>query len=275
MRFEVVRDPSKVAKLREAVGEAWQRRHDARGRLVAHSMPALPQICPQLMSTIFGSAHREQYMGVFYYVESKDRHVRHLTPAAQYYVSALQAMADDRYSLSASIARTAALLGSIQNQWRRTKHEYGPNKQPIFSVEEHVFQLKTEIAAALFFARGLLDVFATLSHFLYSPTSRVFSSFTDWLKHLAKPRTTEPCDETMRTYCGAHMQWYWYLRDFRDYVTHHSSLDIAFYEQNGKLEVYLQHLVRPQDLLRDISNGVDSFLSFADSHYSARFVRRA
>ncbi len=275
MQFDVLSDPGRIATRIEEVGAAWQERHDQRGHIVRYVMPALPQVCPRLSSLIFGSAHRQQYFGLHYYVQSKDRHIRQIVPAPEYYKFVLSAVADDRYSLALVQARLTAVMAAIHKQWALTRETMPSTGQPSFSVAQYVYQLKAEVAAGLFFARGLLDMFSTMSHFLYGPKSRLFSSFVDLLKHVSQARTVDPNDSVLYEYSTQHMHWFWSLRDFRDFVTHHSSLRVDFYEQDGALETYLQHLVRPQDLIGEAISGIDAFLSFADAHYAGRFIERA
>src|SRR5260221_1088126 len=238
-------------------------------------MPALPVVFPRLNERIFGSAPRHQYYGLHYYVQSKDRHIRHLIPAPEYYNFAFNAIADDRYSLALVNARLNATMTAIQDQWKHTRETMPRTGQPSFSVSQYVYQLKAEVAAGLFFARGLLDVFATLSHFLYGPRSRCFSSFADVLKHISEKRSIEPNDPVMHDYAESHMQWFWSLRDFRDFVTHHSSLRVDFYEKEGRFDTYLQGVQTPQELIGATIAGIDTFLEFADKHFAPRFAARA
>src|SRR5260221_13411827 len=140
-------------------------------------MPALPVVFPRLNESIFGSAHRHQYYGLHYYVQSKDRHIRHLIPAPEYYNFAFNAIADDRYSLALVNARLNATMTAIQDQWKHTRETMPRTGQPSFSVSRYVYQLKAEVAAAPFFSRGPPDGFLTPSPFFFLPPSRCFCSF--------------------------------------------------------------------------------------------------
>src|SRR5260221_6315300 len=140
-------------------------------------MPALPVVFPRLNESIFGSAHRNQYYGLHYYVQSKDRHIRHLIPAPEYYNFAFNAIADDRYSLALVNARLNATMTAIQDQWKHTRETMPRTGQPSFSVSQYVYQLKAEVAAGRFFAGGLPDGLSTTSPLLYWAQSWWFLHF--------------------------------------------------------------------------------------------------
>ena len=275
MQFDVLRDPDRIAARRAELQEEWAERHGTRGALVSYMMPTLPLVCPRLHASIMGSAHRERYLGIHYFVQTKDRHIRQLIPAPEYYKFALNAIADERYSLNLTQSRLSEVMAAIQNQWALTREIRASTGQSSFWVADQVYRLKAEIASALFFARSLLDMFSTLSHFLYSPTSRLFSSFTDYAKHITRPTAENPSDPAMREYILKQMDWFWSLRDFRDFVTHHSSIRIEFYERDGLIETYLQHVVRPEELIGSTVAGIQAFLDFADDHFTPQFVERA
>ena len=50
---------------------------------------------------------------------------------------------------------------------------------------------------------------------------------------------------------------------------------VDFYEREGAIQTYLQHVGRRENLLRDTIVGIDAFLAFVDDHYSPRFALRA
>ena len=275
MQFDALRDPARIAQRRAELQDEWGERHSAYGTIVRYVMPVIPTIGPKIRASAIGSAHRQRYFDIYYYVQTKDRHIRHLIPAPEYYKFALDAIGDERYSLELSTTRIAGVMAGIQQQWTATRETLPRTSQPSFWVADHVYRLKAEIASMLFFARSLLDMFSTLSHFLYDPNSRLFNSFADFVKHIAKHDAVSPSDPAMAKYVNTQLDWFWALRDFRDFVTHHSSMRVDFYERDGALDTYLQHVVRPGDLVRDTIAGIDALLAFADDHYAPRFDQRA
>jgi hypothetical protein len=58
MRFDIVRDPAKVAQIQKRLADREQRLIASRGTLVRYEMPALPHAFPQLSRILDGSAHR-------------------------------------------------------------------------------------------------------------------------------------------------------------------------------------------------------------------------
>lgn len=275
MQFDALRDPDRIARRRTEMEQDWSSRAKERGALIRYVMPALPAICPALHEAILRSSHRQHYLGIYYFVQTNDRHIRQLIPAPEYYKFALHAIADDRYSLDLAQRRLAEVMGQLRANWTLTRETLPRTGQSSFYVADQVYRLKAEVASALFFGRALLDMFATLSHFLYEPESRLFSSFADFVKHISRPDARRPADEDMRHYAKENLHWFWSLRDFRDFVTHYSSMRVDFYQRGDSVETYLQNVVRPEHLVGEIVVGIDAFLHFADNHFAQRFVERS
>jgi hypothetical protein len=271
MQFDAISNPVVVARIRAQLQAKWQAEQDARGSQVRYEMLALPEVCPSLRTAIPGSTHRLAYLDIHYFVQTGHRHIQQLIPAAEYYNFALNTLGDQRYSLTGSYERMLSVMGTLQEQWASTRTAMPRTGQSSFTASDAVYQLKAEVAASLFFARSLLDVFATFTHFLYQPSARLFSSFSEFLKHIQAPKSLPPVDPVLKAYADANLAWYWALRDYRDFITHYSSLHVAFYEHEGALATYLEHSAAPDVLIANTIAGIDDFLCFADAHFLPSF----
>jgi hypothetical protein len=275
MRFDILRDKEKIATIREALSSEDRKRTGDRGALVRYTMPSMPQAFPRLSRLLDNSAHRAQFLGIYYYIETKEQSLRRLMPAAEYYKFAFRAIADKQYSLRVGYQRVRGLELRIRDAYKRTRETLARTNQPSFNVTDEVYSLKAEIAGVLFVARGVLDTITSLMHFFYGPNSRQFTSFADFVKFLRKGAKEDSCaDPELLQYIESNMQWFRFLRDFRDYVTHHSSIDVAFYEPTeGKLLIVLGESMQATEIVSTALFRVDGFCEFVDAHFARRIDR--
>ena len=75
----------------------------------------------------------------------------------------------------------------------------------------------------------------------------------------------------MTSYLKTKMDWFFRLRDIRDYLTHYKSIDISFYEQpKGGIRVYLDDSFEIYELVKSVQGGITDWLKFMDEHYTQR-----
>jgi hypothetical protein len=277
MKFDILRDPARIAQVRHILGEEYKKRNRDRGALVRYTMPALPRAFPKLAALLDGSSHRALFLEIHYYIETKEQSLRDLVPAAEYYKVVFKAVADKQYSLRVGFQRVRALERRIQDAYKATRERLAGTNQPSFNVADEVYALKSEVASVLFVARGVLDTITSLMHFLYGPSSRQFRSFADFVKFLRNGAKEGRCaDPEFLAYVDSNMGWFRTLRDLRDYVTHHSSMDVAFYEPSeGRLLIFLQELMQASEVIHTAVFGVDQFCEFLDAHFARRITGAA
>jgi hypothetical protein len=277
MRFDIVRDPAKIARIQKRLAGRDEQLTTSRGALVRYELPALPSAFPQLGRVLESSAYRAQFFGIHYHIASKDRRIERLIPAAEYYEFVFRAVADKRYVLEFGLGRLRELERWIQRYYDDIREPMLRTEQPSLRVVDKVYALKSELGNILFVARGTLDTIATLLHFLYGPSSPPFTNFAAFVNYLNKrhPAGAGP-DPAMREYIEEHLEWFRMLREYHDYVTHYGSIDISFYEpQEGVLRTYLQDASQVHDVVAPVLAGLDSFCEFVDGHFSARITGRA
>ena len=83
MRFDIVSDPAKIARIQKRLADRDQQQLASRGALVRYELPALPSAFPQLSRILLGSTHRARFFGVHYHIKSRDGRVERLLPAAE------------------------------------------------------------------------------------------------------------------------------------------------------------------------------------------------
>jgi hypothetical protein len=110
-------------------------------------------------------------------------------------------------------------------------------------------------------------------NFLYGPSSPTFNSYADFVKAMTTkdPSRHSIVDDEMKDYLKTKMDWFFRLRDIRDYLTHYKSIDISFYEQpTGGIKVYLDDSFEIHELVKSVQGGITDCLEFMDEHYSKR-----
>jgi len=274
MRFDIVRDPAKIARIQKRLADRDQQLINSRGALVRYEVPPLPNAFPELGHILDGSPHRTQFFGIYYHIRSRDGTIERLLPAAEYYKFVFAAVADKRYALELGLGRLRELEHWIQRYYNEIREPMQETEPPSFRVVDQVYALKSELGNVFFLVRGTLDTIATLLHFLYGPSSSPFTSFAAFVSHLKKSHAREADDDpALREYIEKHLEWFRTLREYHDYVTHYGSVDISFYEpREGVLRTYLQDALQVHEVVAPVLAGLDSFCRFVDQHFAARIA---
>ena len=276
MRFDIVSDPAKIARIQKRLADRDQQQMTSRGALVRYEMPALPNIFPQLSRILDGSTHQARFFGIYYHIESKVGRIERLLPAGEYYKFVFRAVADKRFAVELGLRRLRELERWIQRYYNEIREPLLRTELPSSRVMDKVYALKSELASILFLARGTLDTIASLLHFLYGPSSPHFRSFGAFVKYLNQSEAAGAADTVLREYLEAHLEWFQILREYRDYVTHYGSIDISFYEpRQGILRTYLQDATQVHDVVAPVLTGLDDFCEFVDGHFAARITGAA
>jgi hypothetical protein len=274
MRFDIERDPVRIAEIQAELADRHSRMMQARGSLLRYDTPSLPNVFPQLSRVLDGSPHQAQFSGIYYHIESEDRRIERLIPAAEYYKFVFRAVADKRYALQLGLGRIRELEHWIQRYYHEIRDPMLRGAQPSYRVVDQVYALKSELGNILFVTRGALDTIATLFHFLYGPGSCQFTSFDAFMKYVNQGHAggANP-DPPMREHVAQQLAWFRILHEYRDYVTHFGSIDITFYEpEEGVVRTYLQDALEVHEVVAPVLSGLDSFCEFVDGHFAARIT---
>jgi hypothetical protein len=272
MRFDIERDPVRVASIQTELADRHDQMMQSRGALLRYDTPSIPNAFPRLSSILDGSPHQAQFLDIYYHIESEDRRIERLIPAAEYYKFVFRAVADKRHALELGLGRIRELEHWIQRYYHDIRDPMERTAQPSYRVVDQVYALKSELGNILFVTRGALDTIATLFHFLYGPGSYQFTSFAAFMKYLNDGHAggTDP-DPAMREHIAQRLAWFRTLHEYRDYVTHFGSIDITFYEpQEGVVRTYLQDALEVHEVVAPVLSGLDSFCEFVDGHFAAR-----
>jgi hypothetical protein len=274
MRFDIERDPGRIAKIQTGLADRHDLMMQSRGALLRYDTPSLPNAFPPLSCILDGSPYRTQFLDISYHIESEDGRIERLIPAAEYYKFVFRAVVDKRYALELGLRRIRELEHWIQRYYHELRDPMFRTAQPSYRVVDQVYALKSELGNILLVARGALDTIATLFHFLYGPSSRQFRDFADFMRYLNQGHAggTDP-DPAMREHIARQMAWFRTLREYRDYVTHFGSIDITFYEpEEGVVRTYLQDALEVHEVVAPVLSGLDSFCEFVDGHFAARIT---
>lgn len=274
MRFNIVSDPVKVARIQNRLAERDQRLMAARGALVGYEMPALPSAFPRLSRVLDSSLHGVQFSGIHYHIRSQHRKIELLLPAAEYPRFVFRAVADRRYAIELGLGRLGELERWIERYYQETREPALRTERLSFRVVEKVYALKGEVGNILLLVRGALDTVATLVHFLNGPDSSPFRSFAALVKDLKKPHSSGAGgDPALRAYVEGHLEWFRILREYHDFVTQYGSIEISFYEPTeGVVRTYLQDALQVHEVVAPVLAGLDAFCDFVDGHFAARIA---
>jgi hypothetical protein len=274
MRFDIERDPARIANIQTELADRHDQMMQSRGALLRYDTPSFPNPFPRLSSILEDSPHRTQFSDIYYHIESEDRRIERLIPAAEYYKFVFRAVADKRHALELGLGRIHDLERWIQRYYHDIRDPLERTAQPSYRVVDQVYALKSELGNILFVARGALDTITTLFHFLYGSSSRQFTDFADFMRYLNESHAsgTDP-DPAMREHITQQLPWFRTLHEYRDYVTHFGSIDITFYEpQEGVVRAYLQDALEVHEVVAPVLSGLDSFCEFVDGHFAARIT---
>jgi len=114
--------------------------------------------------------------------ETDNRYICEYIPAHGYDILTSEAIADKIYSIDRSAKIIKGTIEEIRLYYTKTREELPRTRQPSFNVVDQVYRLKAEISGFLFTVRSIMDLIATMMHFLYGPESRIFVSFNDFIK---------------------------------------------------------------------------------------------
>ena len=109
MRFDIERNPARIAEIKAELADRHDRMMQARGSLLRYDTPSLPNLFPQLSRMLDSSPHRTQFLDLYYHIQSEDRRIERLIPAAEYYTFVFRAVADKRYALDLGLGRIREL----------------------------------------------------------------------------------------------------------------------------------------------------------------------
>jgi hypothetical protein len=240
MKNMIIKDMEKRDRIRNELTLRFKSEHATRGKGMSFSMPALKEPFPNLRKVIFESTHKNDYHNVYYYFETKHGYIKDLVPASEYYKIVFYAIAEKLYSIEISCESINAILQRIIQSHLTTRVVHQATEQPSFNICTGVYSMKTEIGNLFFNIRSVMDTVSTLLHFLYGKGAKQFSSFADFTKYICKEtdKEGELTDPIMKDYISQ-MDWFFILRDIRDYITHFGTIEIDFYENTpSQLTVY-------------------------------------
>lgn len=277
MQYNLLRDPEKISQAEKRAAKLHQGRFPAAGKIVSINMPALPNPFEMLCKVIDKSPHLESFLETSYHFKSNHGTIEKVIPASEYYKTVLfWAIPDKKYSLILSARRAMQAIERVTAAYNRVAATTDGTKQRSVCLADEMYILKADISNVLTQASSILDSFATLTHFLYGPSSNQFTSFDQFAKYLRKDHSpSDVTDAEMAKFIDSMKEWYEPVKDLRDYSTHYSSLRLHLYETPPEnwLHVYLENGSEVIPFLNLVIKGVDKFAAFSNQHYATLLQR--
>jgi hypothetical protein len=266
----------KIEKIKEEFVTKWKANNVKRGTMVSYEHLAINNFFPKLIEKIHQSSHRQTYYGTSYVYKSENEHLFKIIPASELYKDVSSEISDKMYAFITSVNELQRMISDIKKQYQNKKEIREKTGQPFLKIEGlKIYQIKSMLANILFWSKSVLDNLSTLSHFLYGQKSNFFTTFNQFRKYMIKDKKVgELEDLEMKEYLNNNLDWFYLLKDIRDYITHYSSPTFELYEgDDGKLNIYMRYLISGyeiDEILNKVIVGLSNYMAFFDSHFSSR-----
>jgi hypothetical protein len=269
MRFELIKSKERLKQKRQYLKEKYPYALGSFGKVVSYEMPVVigPPF-PKLAEYLREGSYPREFSGIEYYIGTNNGYLERIVPAAEYYKLAFRTIREQLHSLKTAKDRIDMFVSEINRCYQETRTVRTSTGQSAFKVQKYVYDIKSELGNFFFVSRSVLDTTATLMHFLYGPRSKHYGSFTNFIKQTLRDASPDQ-DVEMRQYFQSKCEWYYRLKDVRDYITHYKSLDVSFYEQpDTSIHIYLENRFKLDELVEDVYFGIKEFLRFTDEHFT-------
>lgn len=241
------------------------------GKTICYEEPLHHQLLPKLMRALQETKWPQQFHGYYYQLKTNHGLVREEVPASEYYKIAHRAMQQKFHAATLTLESIEDLTSSLAETYPERREEIGSTNQPKLCFTHELYALRRDFASLLFLQRSLLDEFSSLMQFLSGPKSRQFSSFADLMTKCRgdNPPTEIPAE--LQIHMRDHSDWFWRMRDIRDYIAHHGFVHFHLVESpEGGLRFFIHHRLDMLELAREFMSGLNSMLAEIDTAFAKR-----
>ncbi|MEQ1595545.1 MAG: hypothetical protein ABL985_10650 [Casimicrobium sp.] len=255
---------------------------DQKWRSELPPLPGLPvcyvesltvSVLKKLMQTIHSTGWASQFRDKYYALRSKSGVIREEYPATEYYKISERSLSQKFHAIELTFN---SLRGRIENataKYRREMTMFVDSRQPCIEFQSDLYLVRAEFASLLFLMRAALDEFAMLLQFLGGPNTDQVSSFSAVMKRAGKQNSHPAIDAAVAEYFEKHCDWFWQMRDVRDYFSHNGFVSLDLVELDGELKIYFNHRLDLVDTAISFKSGLYSLFAFLDSHYAEKIAR--
>lgn len=241
------------------------------GETICYEEPLHHDFLPRLMRALQETEWPFQFHGHYYRLTTKHGLIQDEVPASEYYKIAWRAMSQKYHGAALAFQSLESLVGQLAKEYPDRRQTIGERNQPKLTFTLELYRLRSDFASLLFLVRSLLDEFSTLAQFLSGPKAQQFRSFADIVAKCKgdKPPPEVPAD--LQHYLRENSEWFWRLRDVRDYLAHHGFVHFHLVESPSReLRFYIYHRLDMLELAREFMGGLNMLLAQIDVAYSKR-----
>lgn len=218
------------------------------GRTICYEEPLYHQLLPRLMQALQETKWSYQFHGYYYRLTTNKGLIEDEVPASEYYKLAWRSMSQKYHGAALALQSIESIAADLALSYPARRQIVNRTNQPKISFSLELYTLRTSFASLLFLIRSLLDEFASLAQFLTAPNARQFGSFADIVtkceRHEAGVLTEIP--KELRSHLAESAEWFWRMRDIRDYIAHHGFVHFNLVESpSGTLCFYYSRHAKP------------------------------
>jgi hypothetical protein len=274
MQFSIIKDKSEIDRNIKELSNEFKVNYPKNSKIVSYTMPAMTIPFPKLWDKILHSSHKKEFQRIYYYMKSNNSFIKDIIPASEYYRIVFRAISEKLFSLQTSLNNIHKINRELEKSFKYKSTKNPKTNQKSFNVSDKVYLLKREVAVFFFDSRSILDSLSSMFHFLYGTKSNQYGSFSDFIKMCKKDSAkTKFADAEMIEYAKNKLEWFYKLKDTRDYITHYSTIEVSFYElPDGTLKIYLfgRNFFELNDIIKSVVDGIVDFVKFVDENFSKR-----
>ena len=199
----------------------------------------------------------------FYYLETNKGYIKEIYTASQYYIDAFKRIRDNLHTISISKENIKISIGEINDLYKTAKATK-KTAQTCIHCDKEIYKLRSDIFTYTIATRAIFDILTTLSQTIYwsksRPASRVyFSKFYD----AVMKGSGDIDDPILKEYFEKNFEWYFLLKDVRDYIVHVGALHFKLTSHdNSRVTVEMFKKINVMLFIKETSDGFNEFLNF-------------
>jgi hypothetical protein len=246
------------------------------GQSIAYEEPLYNWLFRETSKAMESTKWPRQFIGRYYRSKSNNGFLEEVVPAPEYYKISIRGMTQKFHGMLCNIKSIKNTCKEISENFEQGKGVSYFNDQPRLKFDMELYNLRSDISSYLFLVRSLLDQFAIILQSFTGPKSQMFSSFSDLMKKIKTESKVIEFDQAFCDYLKNNLDWYWKLKDFRDFIAHHGFITLGLKKQeDGTVKIFLQNRINLIELIDEFQNEIEITLQFFDKHFSQYINEKA
>lgn len=241
------------------------------GELICYEESPHYRFLPRLLSALEQSKWPLQFHGYFYRLRTNAELIEEFVPASEHYKISWRAMSQKFHGALQTLSSVESIIQELQDSYPLRRTTVGEHNQPMLIFSNELYRLRTDFSTLLFLIRSILDQFASLIQFLSGPKSSQFKSFADIMKKCKRSDVCPEIPPKLHTYLRANGDWFFRMRDVRDYIAHHGFVSLTLMQSpSGNLKFYIHDRIEMLEMAREFMREFRLLLEALDENYSQR-----